>query len=224
MIQTAMILAAGRGERMRPLTDTTPKPLLEVGNKPLIQHHIEKLANAGIRRIVINHAWLGEHIEAKLGDGSRFNVDIVYSREEQALETAGGIANALPLLGAEPFFVVNGDVYCELNFKRFCSEPIQRLARLLMVPNPVHNSDGDFAISNGLLTEKSSGIAAYTFSGIAIYRPEFFSQLPVEKRPLAPEIRKHMSEKQVEAQLYHGRWCDVGTPDRLTALNEELGG
>ena len=222
MLTHAMILAAGRGERMRPLTDTTPKPMLWVAGKPLIQYHIEKLAQAGMRQIVINLAWLGEQIEAYLGDGSQFNVTIQYSRETEALETAGGIVKALPLLGDNPFMVVNGDVYSDLNYQRFSGEPLQCMARLLMVPNPQHNPDGDFAIVDERLSEKQQQYASWTFSGIGLYRPDFFAGLAETKLPLAPEIRKHMAQQQVQGQLFQGRWCDVGTPQRLDILDKEL--
>lgn len=222
MIKTAMILAAGRGERMRPLTDSLPKPLISVAGKPLIQYHIERLATAGIKNIVINHAWLGDKIEESLGDGSQFHVNIQYSAEGEALETAGGIVKALPLLGNEHFLVLNGDVYCDVNLWRFCSEPMKHMARLLLVNNPEHNPDGDFSKSDGVLSEKKTDLQSFTFSGIAIYHPEFFAGLKAEKAPLAPLIRQHMSTKSIQAQVYSGHWSDVGTPERLKQLEQEL--
>lgn len=222
MLRTAMILAAGRGERMRPITDSMPKPMVPVLGKPLIVYHIERLATAGIRNIVVNHAWLGEQIEDALQDGAHFNVNIQYSREQEALETAGGIVKALPLLGKEPFLVVNGDVYCDVNLWRFCSEPFKGLAKLLLVANPPHNATGDFAIKTGRLVEKSDGEHAYTFSGIGVYHPDFFAGLPVTKQPLAPLIRQHLSNDLIAAQLFSGHWSDVGTPERLQQLEQEL--
>lgn len=227
MITTAMILAAGRGERMRPLTDATPKPLIPVLGKPLIVYHLERLATAGIRNIVVNHAWLGEQIEETLGDGEHFNLNIQYSREAEALETAGGIVKALPLLnktitGENPFLVVNGDVYCDVNLWRFCNEPFVGLAKLLLVNNPEHHPYGDFAIGNDRLRAKNSHEASFTFSGIGLYRPEFFKGLEASKQALGPLIRQHMSRDSVAAQLYTGRWSDVGTPARLGQLEQEL--
>lgn len=218
----AMILAAGRGERMRPLTDHTPKPLLEVGGKPLIVWHIERLACAGFRDIVINHAHLGSQIEDALGNGSRFGVSIRYSPEAEALETAGGITNALPLLGDAPFLVVNGDVYIDCDFallKDRLSE--SQLAWLLLVDNPAHNPDGDFALIDGLVAEH--GTPMYTFSGIGIYRPALFgSVVRGSKAKLAPLLRAAMAEGKVGGMHYAGRWTDVGTPQRLMELDLEL--
>lgn len=221
-IDSAMILAAGRGERMRPLTDILPKPLIPLMGKPLMQYHLEKLASAGIRRVVVNHAWLGEKIEAAFGDGSELGLNIVYSPETQALETAGGIVKALPNLGDMPFMVINGDVFCDLDFSSFCHAPQDKLARVVLVDNPEHHPEGDFGMRQGLLCDKQESPQSYTFSGIALYRPEFFSGLEVTKAPLAPLLRKHMAQHQVEAEYYSGRWCDVGTPDRLAQLEEEL--
>ena len=208
---------------MRPLTDELPKPLIPVKGKSLIQYHIEKLVNAGIRQVVINHAWLGHKLEEMLGDGSQFKINIQYSPEVDALETAGGIVNALPLLGNDPFLVLNGDVYCDVNIMHFCSEPFAGLAKLLLVSNPGHNPEGDFGIENRQLIPKSDTSPNYTFSGIALYHPAFFQGLTVEKSPLAPLIRSHLQQNNlVEAQLYRGRWSDVGTPQRLAELEQEL--
>ncbi len=225
----AMILAAGRGERMRPLTDVTPKPLLMVGGKPLIVWHIENLARAGFRDLVINHAHLGGQIEAALGDGSRFGVRIRYSPEAEALETAGGIANALPLLGDEPFAVVNGDVFCDCDFARLADAtrqmtecPDGAAAYLLLVDNPEHHPEGDFALVGGRIRER--GEQMLTFSGIGIYRPALFSGIPAgSKAKLAPLLREHMALGQVAGEHYRGRWVDVGTPERLASLDRELG-
>ena len=213
-----MILAAGRGERMRPLTDTTPKPLLPVCGKPLIAHHIEALANAGIRELVINHAWLGEQIETALGNGSRYGVRIQYSPEHpQALETGGGIFQALPLLGDQPFIVVNGDVMCDMDYRSLPSEP-KGLAHLVLVCNPEHNPNGDFALEDQLI--RSDGASKFTFSGIGVYRPQLFSGCSAGKFPLAPILRGAMSEDQVTGELHQGFWMDVGTPERLNELNQ----
>lgn len=218
----AMILAAGRGERMRPLTDHTPKPMLPVGGKPLIVWHIERLASAGFRDIVINHAHLGSRIEDALGNGSRFGVSIRYSPEAEALETAGGIANALPLLGDAPFLVVNGDVYIDCDFASLKDRlSASQLAWLLLVDNPAHNPDGDFALIDGQVAEQ--GTPMYTFSGIGIYRPVLFgSVVRGSKAKLAPLLRLAMADGKVGGMHYAGRWTDVGTPQRLLELDLEL--
>jgi N-acetyl-alpha-D-muramate 1-phosphate uridylyltransferase len=221
-----MILAAGRGERMRPLTDHTPKVLLQVGGKPLLQWHVEKLAGAGFDTVVINHAWLGAQIEQSLGDGVRFGVRIVYSREEQALETAGGIAQALPLIGDEPFLVVNGDVYTDFDFARLCARPAamavhRQLAHLVMVDNPVHHPRGDFALRGGKVA--AEGEQTLTFSGIGIYRPELFRSIQAGQRaPLAPLLRAAMAGGTVTGEHYTGLWFDIGTPARLAQLDRLL--
>lgn len=215
----AMILAAGRGERMRPLTDNIPKPLLVVVDKPLIVHHIERLASCGFKEIVINVAHLGGQIIERLGDGSEWGVKIAFSdeREEGALESAGGIVKALPLLGDEPFLVVNGDVWCDYAF-----DPSFDLngasAHLLLVPNPDHNPRGDFGLENGRLTNERQ----YTFSGIGYYTPGFFKAQTYGKAPLAPMLRKAADEGRISGELYKGKWVDVGTPQRLKQLNMEL--
>jgi len=227
-----MILAAGRGERMRPLTDHTPKPLLVVGGKPLIVWHIERLQAAGYGRIVINHAHLGQQIEAALGNGAAFGVSIEYSREVSALETAGGIATALPLIDAEVFTVVNGDVYCECDFSRLV-EPMARLAagndqaHLVLVDNPPHHPAGDFVLDGGRVTNTDIPLtphpARFTFSGIGVYHRALFAHTPAgEKAPLAPLLRLAIEAGRASGEHYAGRWEDVGTPARLTALDEEL--
>ena len=215
----AMILAAGRGERMRPLTDHVPKPLLQAGGKPLIVHHLERLASAGIRDIVINHAHLGEQIEATLGDGSRWGVRIRYSPEGKALETGGGIVRALPLLGLDPFLVVNGDIWTDLDFSRLRIET-DRLAHLVLVSNPPHHPGGDFALSKGSVL--SEGAPRYTFSGIGVYHPDLFRDQEPGAFPLAPLLREAMTRNLVSGELYRGRWSDVGTPGRLQALDRML--
>jgi len=215
----AMILAAGSGVRMRPLTDTKPKPLLEVRGKALIAWLIESLARAGVREIVINHAHLGEMIEAVLGDGSRFGVAIHYSREPQALETAGGIVKALPLLGTGPFLAVNGDIFCDFDFATLASRALaQHLAHLVLVPNPAHHPQGDFSLQEDKV--RAEGEPRWTFSGIGLYRAELFEEIrPGSKGQLAPLLRAAMARKQVSGEIHFGRWHDVGTPERLEALN-----
>ncbi|MDO8787509.1 MAG: nucleotidyltransferase family protein [Sulfuritalea sp.] len=227
----AMILAAGRGERMRPLTDHTPKPLLPVGGKPLIVWHLERLAQAGLREVVINHAHLGAQIEAALGDGARWGLSIRYSPEpEGALETAGGIANALPLLDSEkPFLVVNGDTYCDWDVARAVSVLMPGdLAHLVLVPNPQHHPQGDFSLTGSVVgadikATTDSGAQVYTFSGIGIYRPAIFAGIQRgQKAKLAPLLRAAMTARKVSGELHAGRWVDVGTPQRLAELDSEL--
>ncbi|MBI3344645.1 MAG: nucleotidyltransferase family protein [Gammaproteobacteria bacterium] len=232
----AMILAAGRGERMRPLTDHTPKALLTAGGERLIGYHIENLARAGIYEIIINHARLGEQIEHVLGDGSNFGVRIFYSPEgEQALETGGGIFNALSLLGAGPFIVVNADVWTDYPFAQLPADP-EGFAHLVLVDNPPHHSDGDFALSAGYVYDhfpsppgeseargaKPQGEARLTFSGIGVYRPELFAECKPGKFPLAPLLRQAMEKRQVTGEHYRGTWFDIGTPERLQQLDQFL--
>lgn len=218
----AMILAAGRGERMRPLTDHTPKPLLMVGAKPLIVWHIERLAAAGFYDLVINHAHLGEQIEAALGNGSQFGVSIRYSAEGEALETAGGIANALPLLGNMPFLVVNGDIYTDYDFSGLPAKLDETLlAWLVLVDNPEHNGGGDFALAGDRVAEQ--GGILHTFSGIGVYRPELFAGIARgSKARLAPLLRSAMRSGKVGGEYYSGCWLDVGTPQRLAELDKTL--
>ena len=218
-----MILAAGRGERMRPLSDRIPKPLLEVGGTPLIVRHLQKLAAAGCTEVVINHAHLGDMIEAALGDGGRYGVNIAYSREPHALETAGGIAFALPLLGAEPFVVVNADVYSEFDYARLLAAGA-RLgeddAWLVLVDNPAHHPDGDFALRGRRVVTDG---ARLTFSGLAVYRPQLFAGLaPGSRAPLAPLLRAAIAAGRAGGDYFEGAWSDVGTPERLTALDRAL--
>ncbi|WP_174873546.1 N-acetylmuramate alpha-1-phosphate uridylyltransferase MurU [Vogesella oryzae] len=218
----AMILAAGRGERMRPLTDHTPKPLLDVGGQPLIVWHIRRLAAAGFRDIVINHAWLGEQIEAALGDGSRYGVRLAYSREGTALETAGGIATALPLLGAAPFLVVNGDVLTDVDFAALrptlaALDGERHLAHLLLVANPPHHPGGDFGLlTDGRLSANAADGIGLTFSGIGLYHPALFAATPAHQpAKLAPLLRVAMARGQVSGARHDGLWLDVGTVERL---------
>ncbi|NOT15844.1 MAG: nucleotidyltransferase family protein [Methylotenera sp.] len=218
----AMILAAGRGERMRPLTNHTPKPLLKVGGKPLIVWHLERLAKAGFEEIVINHAHLGAQIEAALGDGSQWHLRIQYSPEEAALETAGGIANALPLLGDIPFLVVNGDTFTEIDFGALTHAlQANNYAHLVLVDNPPQHPKGDFAIENGML--KNEGVPMLTFSGVGVYHPDLFKPITRgEPAKLAPLLRQAIAENQATAEYYQGVWHDIGTPERLRELDVEL--
>jgi len=220
-----MILAAGRGERMRPLTDNLPKPLLKVAGKMLIEYHLEKLSAAQITDVVINHAWLGEKIEQALGDGSRYALNIHYSPEEEALETAGGIVNALPLLRgvtdeSEAFIVINGDIYCDYDISNLPSS-LSGLAHLVLVNNPPHNPEGDFVLTKSGLVEKT-GINKKTFSGIGVYHPDLFKDYPSGKLALAPVLRKAMEKNQVSGEFYQGGWHDIGTPERLDELERYL--
>lgn len=215
----AMILAAGRGERMRPLTDLLPKPLLAAGGKPLIVHHIEKLAAAGVTQLVINHAWLGHKLVAALGDGSALGVSIHWSAEESALETAGGIVQALPLLGSEPFLVINGDTWLDLDYRALVSQPLgEDLAHLWLVPNPPQHPQGDFSLQAGRVLDTP----ALTFSGVGLYHPAAFAGLPCGARKLAPLLRDWMALGRVGGSLLAGEWRDIGTVDRLRELDEQL--
>lgn len=218
----AMILAAGLGTRMRPLTDHLPKPLLSVGGKPLIVWHIEKLASAGFTDIIINIAWLGWKIPETLGDGSQWGVKLHYSDEqgEGALETAGGIVKALPLLNDAPFLVINGDVWCDYSCEQ---KPLadNHLAHLILVNNPSHNPQGDFAL-DGLKVLNKQTDNKLTFSGIGYYHPELFAHLPYGKHPLAPLLRQAMDDGLVMGEHFTGDWRDIGTPERLSQLDQEL--
>ena len=215
--RVAMILAAGRGERMRPMTDSIPKPLLEVRGQPLIERHVSGLARAGMERIVINLAWLGSRIREYLGDGSRYGVSIVYSEEQpRALETAGGIFRALPYLEPGPFVVVNGDIYTDFPFATL-ELASDRDAHLVLVPNPVQHPRGDFGLQQGLALPDAE--SRYTFSGVAVYRDGFFAGCTDGAYPLKPLLLRSMAAKRCSAQLYTGLWEDVGTPERLRALN-----
>jgi MurNAc alpha-1-phosphate uridylyltransferase len=212
-----MILAAGRGERMRPLTDTVPKPLLRIHGKPLIERHVERLAQAGIERIVVNLAWRGWMIREHLGDGSRLGVSITYSEESpRALETAGGIFRALPLLGPDPFLVVNGDICTDYAFERLALGEAHD-AHLVLVPNPPQHPRGDFGLEGDVAV--AAGERQYTFAGIAAYRQEFFAGCADGAFPLKPLLLRSMAAKRCGAELYNGAWEDVGTPERLAALN-----
>jgi N-acetyl-alpha-D-muramate 1-phosphate uridylyltransferase len=221
----AMILAAGRGERMRPLTDFTPKPLLKVGGKPLIVWHLERLAKAGFKEVVINHAHLGQQIEDALKDGVEWGLHIQYSPEKVALETAGGIANALHLLTengkhVEPFLVVNGDTFTEVDFTKLHLDA-GNLAHLVLVDNPPQHPNGDFAIENGML--KNTGEKMLTFSGVGVYHPDLFTEVEIDQpAKLAPLLRKAIEGHAATAEYYRGVWHDIGTPQRLHDLDQTL--
>ena len=218
----AMILAAGRGERMRPLTDATPKPLLEAGGKCLIEFHLEGLRRGGFEDVVINTAHLGTRIVDTLGDGTRYGLRIRYSQEpEGALETGGGIHRALPLLGDAPFLVINGDVWCDypLAPRELASGD---LAHLVLVDNPAHHPEGDFHLDADRV--HCDGEPRLTFSGIGYYRPELFRGCTAGRFPLAPLLRQAMAENRVSGAHHRGHWSDVGTPERLAALDEFLNG
>ncbi|RLA25638.1 MAG: mannose-1-phosphate guanylyltransferase [Gammaproteobacteria bacterium] len=217
----AMILAAGRGERMRPLTDYTPKPLLKAAGKPLIEYTISRLARAGITDIIINLAYLGEQIQDHLGDGSQYQVNINYSDEgATGLETAGGIKKALSLLGDNPFLVVNGDISSDFPIQGLINKDID-LAHLILVNNPVHHTTGDFALnSQSILT--ANGNPNYTYSGIGLYHPDLFADIAPGKSALAPLLIKAMQQQRVTGELYQGFWMDIGSPERLDELNTLL--
>ncbi|MDP2880442.1 MAG: nucleotidyltransferase family protein [Azonexus sp.] len=222
----AFILAAGRGERMRPLTDHTPKPLLVAGGKPLIVWHLERLAAAGFRDIVINHAHLGSLIEQTLGDGSQWGLKIQYSPEPPgALETAGGIATALALLGDEPFLVVNGDVYCDFDFGRFFRLTVEGwkpAAHLVMVANPAHHTGGDFSLE-GEHVIYASGEQTVTYAGIGVFSPAFFAEIPPGTvMKLRPLLDTAIAAGTLTGERFAGHWVDVGTPQRLAELDQEL--
>jgi N-acetyl-alpha-D-muramate 1-phosphate uridylyltransferase len=218
----AMLLAAGRGERLRPLTDEIPKALVEAGGKPLIGWHLERLARAGFREAVINVSHLGERIVERLGDGRGYGLRLSYSRERERLETAGGIANALPLLGAAPFLLVNADVYCECDFARLRGIELgERLGHLVLVPNPPHKEKGDFSLRDGLTGDDPG--PRYTYSGVALMKPALVAPVkPGDKAPLAPLLYDAARRGKLGGELYLGLWQDVGTIERLAELEAEL--
>ena len=216
----AMILAAGRGERLRPLTDTVPKPLAELGGKPLIEYHLDSLARAGFREVVINQGHLGNQLPAILGGGGRWGIRIHWSDEQpEALETGGGIFQALPLLGSAPFLVVNGDLWTDFPFGRLRAVKCE-WAHLVMVPNPAHNPSGDFALAGARIRE--DGPAKLTFSGIAVYHPKLFADCRPGKFSVVPLLRTAMRDHLVTGERYAGIWDDVGTLERLEALRQSM--
>lgn len=217
-----MILAAGRGERLRPLTDSTPKAMVHAGGKPLIAWHLERLAASGCREAVINVSHLGERIVEGLGDGSRYGLSITYSREREPLETAGGIAHARALLGEAPFLLVNADIYCEIAFTRLLDMTLgARLAHLVLVPNPQHRSGGDFTLVDGMVGNADA--ERYTYAGIAVMSPGLVRSVkPDDKAPLAPLLRAAAERQLISGEVHTGIWQDVGTPERLAQLETHL--
>lgn len=221
----AMILAAGLGNRMRPLTLYTPKPLLEVGGKPLIVWHIEKLKKIGVTEIVINSAWLADKLISSLGDGSKFGVDIRWTREDEGLETAGGIINALPLLGTDPFILVNGDVWTTMDFEGLRHIKLNDdLAHLVLVDNPKQHPEGDFTLLDGRAFTFDQDVTGenLTFSGLSVIHPKLFDGLEAGKRPLAPLLKQAMHNQKISGEKLKGAWVDVGTPERLMELDLQI--
>jgi MurNAc alpha-1-phosphate uridylyltransferase len=213
-----MVLAAGRGERLRPLTDTLPKPLVEIAGKPLIVYHLLALARAGIREVVINLSWLGEKIRAALGDGGRYGVRIAYSEEGPApLETGGGIHRALALLGSGPFLVVNSDVWTDMDFSRVLTLADGADGRLMLAPNPPHHPRGDFGLEGDLVV--ASEADRFTYTGIGVFRPELFDGCAPGKFPLLPLLQRAITARRLRGEVYRGEWLDIGSPDRLAWLD-----
>ena len=220
MIERALIFAAGRGERMRPLSDTTPKPLLHAGGRRLIEWHLENLAAAGVREVVINTSHLANQFPAALGDGARWKLRIAYSHEEpEPLETGGGMQRALPLLGAAPFIAVNGDIWTDFHFSTLPQDP-RGLAHLVLVDNPVHHPRGDFALRDACVRDEEEG--RLTFAGIGVYRPELLAAHAPGKYSIVPLLRAAMRTGSVSGEHFRGAWSDVGTPQRLATLDADL--
>lgn len=222
----AMILAAGLGQRMRPLTDTLPKPLLAVGGKPLLQYHLEALANCGVKDVIINLAYLGDKIREFVGDGSRFGLHVSYSPEPEPLETAGALLHAMSLLGDEPFLLINGDVWSDYPLQQLCQHTLSPDvdAHLVLVSNPDFHPKGDFAINaQGLLTNDEAQ-SKHTFAGISLIKPQFISEYPQARRkfPLVEVLRYGIAQQRISAEIYRGHWSDVGTPERLYNLDNQL--
>lgn len=217
----AMLLAAGRGERLRPITDTVPKPLVRIAGRALIEYHLERLARAGVGEVVINLSWLGERIRAALGSGERYGVRIRYSEEGPVpLETGGGIAHALPLLAGEPFLVVNADVWTDLDFAMLRELPADADACIVLAPNPEHHPEGDFTVQDGTVREGPTGRLTYT--GIGLYRPAFFADCPAERFPLLPLLRRAIAAGRLRGRVHRGEWFDVGSPQRLAWLDAHV--
>jgi len=216
-----MVLAAGRGERMRPITDRIPKPLVPVAGKPLIAYHLESLARAGVTQIVINLAYRGSQIRDALGDGAAYGVSISYSDEgPEPIETGGGIFKALPLLGPEPFLVVNGDVWTDFDFARMPALAAGAHAHLVMVPNPPHVARGDFGVDGDYVVERET--ERFTYSGLGVYTAEFFAGCQPGKFPLLPLLKKAIAGRKLRGHVYRGVWLDIGTPERLAALDADV--
>ena len=217
---SVVLLAAGRGRRMQALTEATPKPLLKVGQHALIEHHLIRLQSQGFKQVIVNLAYLGEHIRKQLGDGGKYGLNLVYSDESAtgALETAGGLKQALPLIESDPFLVINADIWTNFSFETLLF-PLEKSGRVVLVDNPDHNPDGDFAFNNGHLS--IAGTSKLTFSGIALYRKSMFDELKNGKSALGPVLRSLISNDDLEAVRHSGTWTDVGTPERLKKLNEQ---
>jgi len=217
----AMILAAGRGERLRPHTDITPKPLIQVGKHRLIEYHLINLAKAGLKDVVINISWLADQIREALRDGSNYSLNITYSDEgAEALETAGGIINALPYLGDESFIVINGDIWCDYDLTRLMNRNLEYEAHLVLVNNPEHNTEGDFALEDDMI--KNTGDEKLTYSGIGLYTQDFFAETKPGKKALAPILRKKSELNKVSGEIYNGQWVDIGNIERLAQLRSYL--
>jgi N-acetyl-alpha-D-muramate 1-phosphate uridylyltransferase len=216
----AMLLAAGRGERLRPITDSLPKPLVPVGGRPLIAWHLTALARAGIREVVINLSWLAERLRAALGDGSEWGVSITWSEEGPVpLETGGGILRAVPMLGPGPFMVVNADIWTDIDFAALALRKGAH-AHLMLVPNPPHNPRGDFGLDGDLVVSRD--VDRFTYSGVGLFRPEFFDGCTAERFPLLPLLNRAIAARRVRGELHRGAWSDVGTAERLAALEARL--
>jgi MurNAc alpha-1-phosphate uridylyltransferase len=214
-ITSAILLSAGRGERLRPYTDHIPKPLISVAGKPLIIHHLEKLSQIGIKNVVINISYLAEKIQNTLGDGSQFNLNITYSYEPQALETGGGIFQALSLLGDQPFLVISSDIYTDYDFKNLLNKSFSHLAHLILTPNPDYHTKGDFSVQeDGFLNNTPQ----YTYANIGLFHPDFFKECTREKFPLAPLLRKAIDQHQVTGELYKGLWYNIGSVEEWEKL------
>ncbi len=219
--RTAILLAAGRGERLRPITDTVPKPLVEVAGKPLIGYHLEALARSGVHDVVVNLSWLGERIRAALGTGARYGMRIHYSEEGPvALETGGGIFQALPLLGPAPFLVVNADVWTDLDFAALAELPAGADASIVLAPNPPHHPQGDFGLDGGRVVEGDS--QRFTYTGIGLYRPEFFAGCRAGRFPLLPLLKRAIAAQRLRGEVFRGEWHDAGSPERLAWLEAHV--
>lgn len=220
MLNSALVLCAGLGTRMRPITQHTPKPLVKVAGKSLLFYHLERLQQAGIKQVVINTFWLGEQIIKAVEEADTFDLTIRFSREIPLMETAGGVKKALSYIEDDTFLVINGDIWCDMPIESIDTPTSDYLANLVMVTNPSHNPNGDFAIDDGILSLE--GANKRTFSGIAVYRRAFFDPIPLQPESLSPWFRHWIATQQLQGQEYMGKWCDVGTPQRLYALDQEL--